>query len=87
MDGPPPRGDHQDMDELAQLVALMPYATASARPPRARQFTPPEEKSMCNIGMELREVEFEPLAASTQALEPEPQPAREGSDERAAQRV
>lgn len=42
---------------------------------------------MCNIGMELREVEFEPLAASTQALDPEPQPAREGSDERAAQRV
>ena len=42
---------------------------------------------MCNIGMELREVEFEPLAASTQALESEPQPAREGSDERAAQRV
>ncbi len=42
---------------------------------------------MCNIGTELREVEFEPLAASNQALEPEPQPAREGSDERAAQRV
>ena len=24
MDGPPPRGDHQYMDEFAQLVALMP---------------------------------------------------------------
>ncbi len=87
MDGPPPRGDHQDMDELTQLVALMPYATASSRPPRVRQFSPFEETSMCNIGTELREVEFEPLAASNQALEPEPQPAREGSDERAAQRV
>lgn len=38
---------------------------------------------MCNIGTEMREVEFEPLAAA----EPAPEPAQESSDERAPQRV
>ncbi len=42
---------------------------------------------MCDIGMELREVEFEPLAVT----EPEPEPVleatREDHDERAPQRI